>query len=198
MKKAFEQDHLEANNWFANKYCQFGIAFYTGENKLEQNYERAFESFTRAAELGSTAAILMLGVLYGSGHGVEQSDELAYECYKKAAEQSQNHEDELQRMLNKLANQPLVECYTLGKGVEKNEDLAEKARLNSLQTKELQEVVHGFLESLMDSSPKSLFLKEYFDLKLDLFCMTEQFDEEMNLLKNILILLVKKRRNIGM
>ena len=58
----------------ANKLC------------LENKYEEAFYIYKELAEKGNAEATYRLGEAYGSGRGMEQSDSLAWEYYKRASE----------------------------------------------------------------------------------------------------------------
>ena len=53
---------------------------------VEQDYEKAFEYYTLAAEQGEGKAFNNLGDMYENGHGMEQDYEKAAEYYRKAAE----------------------------------------------------------------------------------------------------------------
>lgn len=54
---------------------------------LANNYGMANGWFRKAAERGHKAASCMLGVLYGTGRGIEKNDEEAKHWYEKASEQ---------------------------------------------------------------------------------------------------------------
>ena len=50
--------------------------FQTGRDALASgNYEKAMESFIKAAELGHARSLTNIGILYANGWGVEQSYE---------------------------------------------------------------------------------------------------------------------------
>ena len=72
----------------------------------EGNWEEAVSWFCKAAEQGDAEAQLHLGVMYGEGLGVEQSNEKAAEWYRKAAEQG-----------NADAQVVLGCCYEFGDGL---------------------------------------------------------------------------------
>ena len=58
-----------------------------GQGVEQQSYERAAEYYEAAARQGMTEAQYNLGTLYAIGQGVEQSFEIARECWMKSAEQ---------------------------------------------------------------------------------------------------------------
>ena len=53
----------------------------------EGDYEKAFEYWTQAADLGNIRSLNNLGVLYENGYGVEQDYEKALEYFQLAADQ---------------------------------------------------------------------------------------------------------------
>ena len=69
-----------AMGYLANQYCSGGYG-------LEKNVPRAFEMWTKAAELGSIGAHYNLGVLYDDGEGVVQDKTKALRYWEKAAMQ---------------------------------------------------------------------------------------------------------------
>lgn len=54
---------------------------------MTQDYDKAFEWYTKAADQGLDVAQLNIGDLYENGYGVPQDYDKAFEWYKKAAEQ---------------------------------------------------------------------------------------------------------------
>ena len=61
-----------------------GYGYY--ESKDESLLPKAFDCFTRAADMGSMDAVYYLGVMYYNGFAAEQSFEKAVECFSRAAE----------------------------------------------------------------------------------------------------------------
>ena len=62
-----------------------GYCYYTGTNMYPLNYQRAFEYFSQAAEMGYAEAMNYLGVIYDKGQLGKRNITLALEWYKKAA-----------------------------------------------------------------------------------------------------------------
>ena len=62
-----------------------GHMYRNGEG-VEQDYAKAAEWFTKAADLGNTTAMNNLGYMYASGEGVEQDGAKAIEWYTKVAD----------------------------------------------------------------------------------------------------------------
>ena len=56
-----------------------------GDEGFPQDYEKAFELFVRAGELGDTKAYCNVGHAYENGHGVEIDEKKANHYYKLAA-----------------------------------------------------------------------------------------------------------------
>ncbi|AEF98474.1 tetratricopeptide repeat protein [Methylomonas methanica] len=80
------QGHKEANNWLTNAYLSLVIPSFLSDKKdTEQYYKFAVDWCLKELDgHNSTEAYLLLGVLYYSGKGVEQSNKNALECFKKA------------------------------------------------------------------------------------------------------------------
>ena len=83
-----------------------GHCYFHGENK---NFEKAFECFHRASNLGNSAAMVNLGGCYSEGKGVEQNSQEAVKWYHKAAD-----------LGNDLAMTFLGMHYGKGDGVERD------------------------------------------------------------------------------
>ena len=60
-------------------------------NYVMQNYEKAFEQYTKAAEQGYPKALVNLGGMYLLGKYVKQDYNIAIEYYKKATEQDNSY-----------------------------------------------------------------------------------------------------------
>ena len=89
-----------------------GMDYYEGK-KVEQDQQKAFELFVKAAELGNMQALYNAGLMYNNGQGVEKDDAKAAECYQKAADAG--HLD---------AQNRLAYSYLNGFGVEQDDDKA--------------------------------------------------------------------------
>lgn len=84
-----------------NVKAQFilGTAYYLGLNGAEQDYEKAFYWWKKAAEQGNPEAQVQLGLCYSGGIGVEKSKSKAIYWLRKACE---NFNDEACEFLNKI------------------------------------------------------------------------------------------------
>jgi TPR repeat protein len=67
-----------------------GYYYYTGTNDYPLNYNKAFECFSRAAELGESNAMNYLGIMYENGRTVEKNFRMAFEWYYKAYQANPN------------------------------------------------------------------------------------------------------------
>ena len=67
-----------------------GNCYYSGEG-VEQDYEKAFEFYERAAGWSEPHAVYALGVLYWNGEGVEQVGAKAMELFHEAAALGEEH-----------------------------------------------------------------------------------------------------------
>ena len=70
----------------AKEMLQQGDRYYTG-NGVPQDYAKAVEWYTKAAEAGNLTAQFNLGLIYEKGRGVKQDYAQAVSWYTKAAEQ---------------------------------------------------------------------------------------------------------------
>ena len=59
---------------------------YEDGSGVSKDEKKAFAMFTKAADLGNSAAINNLGRCYGNGIGVSKDGKKAFECYSKAAD----------------------------------------------------------------------------------------------------------------
>ena len=102
-----------ANSGYVAAQYMMGIIYLDGTKKIIKNERRAFEWFSKAAELGDAPSQGSLGWLYQQGHGTEKDLDKAFYWYTQSAKlgvpDAQNH---------------LAAMYQEGKGVEKNEKLA--------------------------------------------------------------------------
>lgn len=89
-----------------------GYCYYMGLG-IDQDYSKAVEWFTKAAEQGYAEAQLFLGECYEEGKGVKQNDNKAVEYYQMAAMQD-----------NAQAINNLGVCYLNGTGVKQNDEEA--------------------------------------------------------------------------
>ncbi|MDO9049590.1 MAG: SEL1-like repeat protein [Methylobacter sp.] len=113
--RAARKGHVEANNWLTNDYLSLAIpSCLSDKEDAEQYYKFAVDWCLKEVDgQNADGAYLLLGVLYYSGKGVEQSDERASDYLKKGlnAWLDLYHGDDL--------NLPVIEfirCY-LGNGL---------------------------------------------------------------------------------
>jgi TPR repeat protein len=78
--------------------CDLGMMYYTGE-EVEQDYGRAVEYFTQAAEQEVPAAMFVLGDCLRLGQGLEKNDGKAAEWYRKALEAGYDPDEEERELL---------------------------------------------------------------------------------------------------
>ena len=69
----------------ANELNDLALEYYNGSGEKEQDFVKAFELFSMAAEKGNADAMCNLGYMYRNGEGVTEDHALAIEWYKKAA-----------------------------------------------------------------------------------------------------------------
>ena len=89
-----------------------GYVYYNGQG-VEQDYQKAFNWYRKAAEAGDTIAQSNLGYMYYQGQGVEQDYEKAFIWYQKSAEGG-----------NVTAQSNLGYMYYSGQGVERDYEKA--------------------------------------------------------------------------
>ena len=90
-----------------------GYYYYTGSNMYPFNYQRAFDCFREAADLGVAEAMNYLGVMYEKGEAVAKDFSIALDWYKKAADAG-----------SPFAMRTLGVFYMEGRGVPRNEEIA--------------------------------------------------------------------------
>jgi len=113
--KGIAQDNKLAVEWYTQSADQensdaqrcLAMMYYNGEG--EQNYEKAFELFSKAAYKGDAYAQYRVGLCYDQGEGIVKNYQLAAEWYTKSADQENS---DAQRNLGRL--------YHFGNGVRKN------------------------------------------------------------------------------
>jgi len=86
-KKAFEM-HLKieketnGDHWTQNMLDDC----YDFGHVTDQDYNKAFEFYTKSAEQGNSTAMNNLGFCYHNGHACDQNDTKAFEWYEKSAQ----------------------------------------------------------------------------------------------------------------
>ena len=90
-----------------NAYSQnsLGLMYSKGQG-VRQDYQKAFEWYTKSANQGLASAQFNLGLLYDEGQGVRQNYQKAFEWYTKAANQG-----------DAIAQFNLGAVYSKGQGV---------------------------------------------------------------------------------
>lgn len=94
-----------------NKHAQYFLGDYHYYER--ENYPQAAKWYAAAAEQKHVAALNNLGLCYENGHGVQQSDLKALQCFQQASAQF---------LPIALINQG--RCYLEGRGTDANPDLA--------------------------------------------------------------------------
>uniref|UniRef100_U9V817 Protein kinase domain-containing protein n=1 Tax=Rhizophagus irregularis (strain DAOM 181602 / DAOM 197198 / MUCL 43194) TaxID=747089 RepID=U9V817_RHIID len=126
----------------------FGLLYYYGIG-IEENDDKSFELFLKAAENNYSIAQVYLAKCYNDGYGTEVNKNLAFNWYQKGAENksivgqfylgycyefnigTKNNENKFIEWYQKAADNGnitaklyLANCYRLGKGIKKNESKA--------------------------------------------------------------------------
>jgi len=92
----------------AQELCDTGEKYYEGKD-VAQNYKKAFEYFSKAAERDNAKAQCYMGICFYKGEGVTQNYIKAVEWFKKSA--GQGYSD---------AQEWLAACYYKGEGTAQN------------------------------------------------------------------------------
>ena len=121
-KSNFELEHLISKNDI-NAMREMAWRWKSGEKGLEVSLEKAFDIYTKAAELGCAASQFFLGEAYSFGEGVESDDDKAFFWYKKSAES-----DDEGGMFG------LACCYYDGAGTNEDKETAFKWFVKSAET----------------------------------------------------------------
>ena len=111
-------DALQKSNVFQNQLVFTNTdaqsQFELGEKFFQQeNYDKAFSCFQKAAELGYSDAQFKLGECYYEGKGIYEDQDEAVVWFEKAAQQG-----------NTNAQFKLGKCYYEGKGLEQDDEKA--------------------------------------------------------------------------
>ncbi len=75
-----KKDPIRANVWLGHEYMN-------GSEKIEQNYEKAAQYYSKAALAGSADGLYNLGLLTQNGQGVKKDLKAALSYFKQAADQ---------------------------------------------------------------------------------------------------------------
>jgi uncharacterized protein len=188
MISAAAQDHEKANNWLTNAYISLAIPSCLSDKQEGEKYYKFAADWCLKSVDGHNAAEanLLLGVLYCSGKGVEQSDELALDCFKKA-------DEAIMRMANGddyESIQNFIDCYLLCKG--------EQQRYEWLSSSFYKIVGDAFVEGILkvayrENPNHKTFLtllraaiyKEAGEYGLAKDCIKEAFDKDEYMDKNL-------------
>ena len=137
----------------AIKYMNVAVIYYNIEG-VANHFEKAFEWFSKAAELGETRSIFSLGYMYGEGKGIEIDDIKSFEWYLRDAE-----------LGDKPSMAKLVKIYINGNGTDKNYAEALKYLLKCGDFEycidEIEILVSYIIDILADS-----YIDEKFNTKL--------------------------------
>lgn len=82
IQKGVEKGDPEAIN-------ALGAVYYEGLNGMKQDYAKALELFTKAADAGNAVAMTNIGRIYYFGKGVKKDAKKAAEYFMKAAEKGE-------------------------------------------------------------------------------------------------------------
>ncbi|MDE7167605.1 MAG: sel1 repeat family protein [Clostridia bacterium] len=125
-----DADPAEIKSWFdkaiAAGYTQaeVAVAFRLMHGEVfEKDVNKAFELFSKHAELGDSMGLYGLGLCYLNGESVSKDEKRAVEYFKKAD--------------NILSRQELIDCYLEGIGVEKDEKKAFEMLIEETSEKNL-------------------------------------------------------------
>lgn len=65
------------NSGSPEELYELGEAYWSGEDGIEQDYKKAVECYTKAADEGHLESIYSLGFCYANGLGIEQDSDAA-------------------------------------------------------------------------------------------------------------------------
>jgi TPR repeat protein len=102
------------NTLKAEAAYNIGLNLFTGES-VEQSYEKSWDYFHDAAELGNTKALLFMGWMHSHGLGATKDYKIANEYYKKAEEN---------KVALGSAYYDMGKIYFYGQGIEKDPQMA--------------------------------------------------------------------------
>lgn len=105
-------DDASAENYSSEELLSLGERFEKGVD-VEENLEKAFYYYEKAALSGDPAALNKLGNMYAQGKGCTKNASKAASYYLAAAEKG-----------NKYAQHNIAFCYWDGVGIEKNRETA--------------------------------------------------------------------------
>lgn len=71
----------------ANDYYNYGYLYFNGKDGMSKDYSKALEYFKKASELGNSAAMNYIGVMYQEGIGVEKDINTAIKYLEAAVRQ---------------------------------------------------------------------------------------------------------------
>lgn len=78
-------EELEGKIYIAEACDLVGVIYYNGDG-VDQDYAKAMEWYSKAADLGNASAMIWIGYMYYFGEGVEVDYAKAMEWYSKAAD----------------------------------------------------------------------------------------------------------------
>ena len=74
------------NSGSPEELYELGEAYWSGEDGIEQDYKKAVECYTKAADEGHLESIYSLGLCYANGRGTEQDPDTAYKLLAYAVD----------------------------------------------------------------------------------------------------------------
>ena len=143
-----------------------GNCYYWGHG-VEQDYGKAAEYHSKAANLGYANSQEVLGELYFDGKGVEQNYTQAAYWFKEGCENGE-----------RTAFGPLGDCYREGLGVEKDERMAFELYQTGAQMEDLQSKV-ALAECLIEGWGTHADLKKAFQILEGVCSDEEEYREKL-------------------
>ena len=123
MIRSAHEGHADAYNWLTNAFLFLAIPKKLLDKVNDAELYKFVFDWCSKKSLGNNEAEanLVLGILYSSGKGVEQSDKSGFDCFERAKKTFGDLEVEPEDVLTDLYIQLyLSNCYAQGKGVKKD------------------------------------------------------------------------------
>lgn len=121
-QKAFDYYKLGADQCCVESLHHLGYAYKNGWYGVKQNYKKAIEYFTKAANQGYSYSQYALAMMHHLGEGVDKDDNKALELFKQAAEQNY---PTAQVMIDEINKEP--HCFSI---MQKEYDEVKRKRKN--------------------------------------------------------------------
>ncbi len=123
MIRSAHGNNSDAYNWLTNAFLNLAIPQELLDKFNDSElYKFTFDwCFKKTIGNNCSEANLLLGILYSTGKGVQQNDELAFKCFEKVNITIGSVDEDSEDALTDLyVNLYLSNCYAQGKGVEIN------------------------------------------------------------------------------